>query len=404
MPESLTAAESPRRTTLSPRWARPLPVLLAITVLLPALGMALQPMLGLRALLFGVLFGLLPLILVVVCGVHEVGHVIGGWFAGFRFAGLFVGPLAISRDARGLRVQGNASWALVGGIAICVPPRQRIRDSRAALPFLAGGPVASALFGALLIALHFGFGLDDVTRRTIEAGQHTVTELVVGAVTFLLGVCSLMIAIVTLIPNRFGGFTSDGAAIRMLWQRSPDSTYWLTLLAVMGEAFDGVRPRDWSAEHVAQLERVDDSSPMASGCHGMALQVALDSCNHDGVRHHLARLKAAMHSAPAIAQASVRLDEAWYALSEGRVTDARAEYDAGAAGFVEEYVRCRVHAGVLLAEGHVERACAEARDGLRLLEDAPKPYPGLVIRERELLDALAAGQRVPEVGLMSTAA
>jgi hypothetical protein len=86
------------------------------------------------------------------------------------------------------------------------------------------------------------------------------------------------------------------------------------------------------------------------------------------------------------------------------VADARTAYDAGASGFVEQYVRCRVHAGVPHAEGHVERAREEAREGLRRLDEAPKPYPGLVIFEREMLVALAEGRKVPTVWPDSPAA
>jgi hypothetical protein len=251
-------------------------------------------------------------------------------------------------------MQPNSSWSLVGGMAICVPPPGSIRDSRSALAFLAGGPLASVLFGAALLALHFAFGLDEVTRRTIDAGRHTVPQFLIGAATFIGGVCSLSVTVVTLIPNRVGGFTSDGAALRMLWQRGADANSWLTTMALMGDAFDGVRPRNWPEERVAQ--------------------------------------------------ASVRLDEAWHALGEGRVADARTAYDAGASGFVEQYVRCRVHAGVPHAEGHVERAREEAREGLRRLDEAPKPYPGLVIFEREMLVALAEGRKVPTVWPDSPAA
>lgn len=370
---------------------------IAIAVLLPIIGLALQPALGLRGLLIGALLGAMPLMTIVVCGVHEVGHVIGALFSRFRFAGLYVGPLAVARDGASLRMQENRSWSLVGGMAICVPPPGPIRDSRSALAFLAGGPLASALFGAALLALHFAFGLDEVTRRTIDAGRHTVPDFLLGAVTFIGGLCSLLVGVVTLIPNRIGGFTSDGAALRMLWQRGADANAWLTTLALMGDAFDGVRPRHWPAERVAHIAAIDQTSPMATGCHAMALQAAFDRGDRDAVRHHLTQLQAALHKAPAVAQASVRLDEAWLALSEGRVADARTAYEAGASGFIEPYTRCRVHAGVLHAEGHVARARDEAREGLRQLDAAPKPYPGLVIFERETLEALAHGRRVPTV-------
>jgi hypothetical protein len=379
-------------------------VFVAIAVLLPLIGVALRPALGLRGMLLGALLGLMPLMLIAVCGVHEVGHVIGGLLSRFRFAGLFVGPLSIARDGTRLRMQPNSSWSLVGGMAICVPPPGSIRDSRSALAFLAGGPLASVLFGAALLALHFAFGLDEVTRRTIDAGRHTVPEFLIGATTFIGGVCSLLVTVVTLIPNRVGGFTSDGAALRMLWQRGADANSWLTTMALMGDAFDGVRPRNWPEERVALIAAIDPSSPMASGCHAMALLAAFDRSDRDAVRHHLAQLQAALHKAPAVAQASVRLDEAWHALGEGRVADARTAYDAGASGFVEQYVRCRVHAGVLHAEGHVERAREEAREGLRRLDEAPKPYPGLVIFEREMLVALAEGRKVPTVWPDSPAA
>lgn len=327
---------------------------------------------------------------------HELGHVVGGLACGYRFIALICGPFAFSRVGGRLKPEVNRLWSLYGGIAMLAPRGGRLPPTRDAVALFAAGPLASLLLGVVFLALHFGTGLDAVTRRTIMAGTHSVADLLLGGFTLLTGVSSVAIAVVTLIPNAVGGFTSDGAAIRLLLRGGAEAERLQAMSALMGRLAEGARPRDWEPELVQRAAGVEDGSALESGAASFALLHDLDRGDVTSARGRLARMEVASTNAPAIGKGELRLSEAWIAVADRRLADARAAYEQSEGTVVEDYSRRRVLAAILVAEGQGAAGAATAREGLELLAKAETPFAGLSAMESEWLRALAE-ERLPTV-------
>jgi len=83
-----------------------------------------------------------------VIAVHEAGHVLGGWLAGFRFRFVVVGPLRIERSADGIRLRLNRSLRHYGGLAGSASgPGNADAFRRGWIVQAAAGPLLSLLAG-----------------------------------------------------------------------------------------------------------------------------------------------------------------------------------------------------------------------------------------------------------------
>ena len=199
-----------------------------------------------------------------------------------------------------------------------------------------------------------------------------------------------------MIPNAIGGFTSDGAAIRMLLKGGPDAARLQAMNAIMGQLTEGARPRDWTPEFVQRAAAVQDGSALESSAASLALQHALDRGDLRAARGHLARMHAARAQAPSFSEGELRLYEAWLAIADGRTAEARTALAETAEELMEEYSRRRVLAAILVAEGRPDEGRAAAREGLALLQQEDHHFAGLAALEREWLEQLAEG-RLPAV-------
>ena len=267
--------------------------------------------------------------------VHELGHVVGGLLRGYRFVTLICGPLAVSCRRARLEVRRNELWALYPGATMMAPRGGRLPPTRDAVALYAGGPLASLVLGSLFMALHFGLDLDDVKRSTIAAGTHSPGDKVLGDVTLSVGVLSLAVAVATMIPNVLGGFVSDAAAIRMLLEGGPEAERLLAMSALMGQLFEGTRPRDWSTEFVRRAACLQDGSPVEGGAAYFGLIHALDQADLTAARQHLTRMLAANENAPTLAKGELRMADAWLAVADGRISEARAAFAQAQGAAVE---------------------------------------------------------------------
>lgn len=157
---------------------------------------------------------------------HEMGHAIAASLRGFQLISIYVGPLFVTRSALG-GVRLGIRPTLFGGAVLAVPREWRgeQRFRRDYFWFVAGGPAASLLCGALALT-------------------STRPVMLIGALI------SLTFGVVTLIPTRRGsGRTSDGEKLREV--RRPEVTYGPILaLRLM---LHTQRPREWAPALVAVL-------------------------------------------------------------------------------------------------------------------------------------------------------
>lgn len=126
----------------------------------------------------------------VASAVHELGHVLVGLIAGFKFYLFVAGPLGLKRNEDDRVVfyieKDHSLW---GGISATLPTGEEQENYQKFGWVLLGGPLASIVTGSI----------------GLLAGN-------VGEVNFLLlfGLMSLGMGIVSLIPMRNGAFFTDG--------------------------------------------------------------------------------------------------------------------------------------------------------------------------------------------------
>ena len=147
----------------------------------------------------------IPLLYILVVGIHELGHVAAGRWQRFQFYGLTVGPLAWKPDNNGkTRFHWNKSLNLAGGVAVMLPKgAEGLR--RRFMWFAAGGPLASLLLAAA------AYGLSQLL-----APPNFLYFLFLVLCFF-----SLAIFVATILPFRAGGFASDGMRILTFARNGP---------------------------------------------------------------------------------------------------------------------------------------------------------------------------------------
>ena len=277
--------------------------------------------------------------------VHELGHVIGGQIAGWRFVLLIVGPVMVARDEGGLEWKLNKSLGLAGGLALSLPTSRSDLRRESAL-VVGGGPVASLALGALGVAL--------------------------GGAWAVVGLVSLGIGLVTLFPGRTSGFLTDGARLLRLLRGGAPADREAALLAVLAQSLSGVRPRDWDAGLLEVAAALEDSDPMETSAHALGTTLALDAGDADAARRHLARRVALWDATPPAIRGGLAADAALFeAAVRNDAERARAWLDRvpPRAALADPATDALARAATLRAEGDLEAARAAADESRATLSN-----------------------------------
>ena len=184
-----------------------------------------------------------PLLMLVVLGTHEIGHLLGGLSQGMRFLLLIFGPFQWYASTDGIRFRWVTHLGQMGGIAATTPVRMD-NLQRQMLPMIAGGPLAS-----LLLALVAG-GL--ASTSTGRVASYAAIVMLLSAMTFL----------VTAVPLRAGGFMSDGMQFLEVRRGGAAVVERADLIRLMATSLAGVRPRDWDPALVARVEAMHSAEPL----------------------------------------------------------------------------------------------------------------------------------------------
>ena len=139
--------------------------------------------------------------------IHEGGHVLAGIVVRLPFQAVSLGPVTLLRERRAGRGMGRLVWGVnrswkrfAGCVEREVEPAPGVREALTATAL--GGPVASLVGGALLLALP-------------GAWQQV-------------GCASLLIGVVNALPVNLMGQASDGMIVLRLWSRRPAHVAWRT--------------------------------------------------------------------------------------------------------------------------------------------------------------------------------
>ena len=333
-------------------------------------------------------------VLVVVLGMHELGHLAGGRLAGFRFFLFVVGPLRIRRAAEGaIEVGWNRSLALAGGLAASLPTADHVEDPgalrRGVATMVAAGPALSLAFALAAFGLDAALGALNVATGDGPANFFVRDTLIVA------GLGSLGIFAATLVPARTSGFYTDGMRLWRLWRGGPSALRDDAVVLLGTLSMSGMRPRAWPDALVeralgAAHPELDDGSLFACLAHQFAYARALDRGDAEAAAGHLRAALAGYAEGPGVLKAGLALEAAYVeGALRGDAEAARAWRTAApASALTNAATQHRADAAVALAAGEADAArtaLAAARDALPHALDQ-----GLAAAEADWLDRLAA--------------
>lgn len=299
--------------------------------------------------------GLFPLMLIsglllafiVSVAIHEVGHVVAGKRAGFRFAFLLAWPIQVRhRGDGGFAVRPMFKSGLgLGGMAGMAPVKcDNLRQGY--LELLRGGPIAS-----------LGLGLSSIVIALVSGVGSSVT----GGVFWMMGVISLLLFIICIIPRVSAGYLTDGAAIRLLSRGDVEKVdVYVAALEISTEIMAGTRPKDLMPEQLERLLKAGEDDPMWHRGLYFNFLSAADRGDLKSAREQMDRILADPAKIPLLVRTNYLVYHAWLLASEGKPGEARAQLQLARGGVVEPCCRVMVEATILAAEGKTAEAVAMA--------------------------------------------
>lgn len=302
--------------------------------------------------------GTLTIAVIIHIFVHEMGHVLGGWLVGFRFASIGIGPIAIKYNERRLQVQFRSRWQLAGS-ALSVPVDEKNLIMRDFID-TAGGPMGNVMLGGLAFIIQLILSAPD------HDGDWRITAHILLDMILVLAPVFVVASLMPKLGSRKSGTQSDGQRLIMMLKRGPAARRWVMMRRLVGAMRQGERPREWRDEWMTTLLISDPPvSDYVSAMYMMYLR-ARDAGYIEQAGAYLdAVLEAAKELNP--------LHYAEYALQavdfeayhRRNAIHARELYNTTQIGVGDPSTWCRAEAALLLVEGDYAGASARAADGLQ---------------------------------------
>lgn len=297
---------------------------------------------------------LVPLIYAAVV-LHELGHVIGGLLAGFRFISLAAGPLRVIATAQGIRLGWNRNLDLAGGMAATLPADGRNLRPRL-MAAVGGGPLSSLLLGLA------GGGL--AIRLLPESPD-------LGALAAMAGLAGVGIFLATISPQQSSGAQSDGAQLLALLRDGPQMELHRLSLEIQADSLQGARPRDW---HVASLQQALDQYAFRNDewaqAELLAYYHALDGGDTGAAGLLLEQITSNFDGFSPGMRHSLALEAAYYqACHCNDSVQGRDWLKRGREDLFGPHIRLRAEAAVLLAQRQPELAAQKVREGLQAADE-----------------------------------
>jgi hypothetical protein len=167
--------------------------------------------------------------LVLSLAVHQGGHLLAAWIAGFR-----LGP----RDSR--RSPYSCDVLRLGSLSL--EPRTVERLSRRLRLLVLGGPLASLLLPLVLEVFA------RAARSDVAFAIHVFTAM------------SVMVGVADLLPDDGRGHASDGARLVMLLKNNAAAQRWLAVIQLQFALEHDGDPKSWDPATVTCAATIDDDS------------------------------------------------------------------------------------------------------------------------------------------------
>lgn len=244
-------------------------------------------------------FVALPLLMLFVVGVHELGHLIAGIWQGMRFVLLIIYPFQWTATSKGVRFGFVTNIGQLGGLAVAAPTSVGPAIKRQLFIMIAGGPAASLLLSAIAFI-----------PVLISDGRF-------AGYCQLVSVLSFCCFILTIIPGEFGGFMTDGMQMIDVLGDSRSMMERSAIMQIMSQSMAGVRPRDWDVEGIAKADLLNSRDmPRRIAAMQMLLYHAMDCRDSERSRCHTDSLKSYAHGFPDGFQQSIYTELAFLAALE----------------------------------------------------------------------------------------
>jgi len=181
-----------------------------------------------------------------VIAIHELGHILGGLAAGFRFQHVRISAMLFHRT-KGVSFQLGTALLFSGEAKLIPPPGEVARSAYAVMVF--AGPAANLLCAALCM-FHPS-----------------------GLLPFL-GL-SLVVGIADLMPFEASLSISDGERLRMLFFDRPRRERWMAIVRLSAESSEGKQPEKMSPALLAKATAIRDESRDTPTAYAFAYSAAM---------------------------------------------------------------------------------------------------------------------------------
>jgi hypothetical protein len=335
-----------------------------------------------------------PVLYFLMIVTHEAGHVLGGLLARFRILSFTAKWLRITRKAGGWEIRLVKPHTKLGGMVQAMPTHTDNLRLRYSL-FIAGGPAANLVIGALALYLQQQLAVHYAGPLTYSLGGY----LLLNALP-VFGWLSVAMGVLNLIPrNLKSGYIIDGKHLWHFLRGGPAMHQQLGLLYFQSLMYAGRRPREWDASLVAQVAAHRSNSVLDCYTHLLIYSYFLDCNDLEQLRFHLNQSLDSIATAPASVQQHV-LGEAAYvaALLTNNAEQARYWLNRAQAAkpfTAEEGLFAR--AAVAYAEGQFQESENWLRPAIKQLEES-MPSGGTVQaadRLYDLQEKLQQAQQMP---------
>jgi hypothetical protein len=206
-----------------------------------------------------------------VIGFHEAGHAVAGISQKFDFKMYVVGPFMWDKEQDGWKFKWNKNVNTSGGMVICLPTQTHNLKKSFSI-FAAGGPLASLVLTLISFLVYL-----------------LLRPLTVSYFFSFIGFFSLLIFVVTILPFRTGGFTSDGGRILNLLRGGDKSRFELLMLKIITETTGGKRPSLLNLEELTEASSLATKlkAPFGVYIHGYFYQAMWDRGDLVAAEKHL---------------------------------------------------------------------------------------------------------------------
>lgn len=295
----------------------------------------------------------LPVLILIVLGTHEIGHVLGGLSQGMRFLLLIVGPFGWHTSASGIRFQWNTNLALMGGLAATLPTKEGAALRHQLLVLIAGGPAASLVLAMIAVVIA------------------SVSDPRLAAYCIFVAATSLGVFLVTLIPTRVGGFMSDGLQFIDVLKGGNHASDRGALMQIFAQSLEGVRPRDWDSSAIEKLAKTDCGEPLLHAGGLMYLLARAMDCQHDSdIARYRGLLEDNVDAYPSGFKQAVHVELAICAWLAGDIHGIERHLKASQGGIVEKSRRLLAQAALAKLEGRDEDCERDRLLAIKLLSKA----------------------------------